>query len=428
MVNFEQKVQKVLLLTYKECDNIGDQLIEETSKILLQSVFDNLKIGASIDSQDISKVTIEQLKVYNLVVFGGGGIIKYKYQNFYKHISSILYECNFYNIPVIFSGVGVEDYDEKNDKCIQLKEALNLPCVKQVATRDDIENLQNYIDSKDINIAKVADPATFCKYIYDFKKNTKKTIGLCVVRDGIFESNEKEWGIEDEMGFWIQVIENLQRKGYNYKLFSTGHFNDEVFLDQFIKKYNLSKDCKYPVFTRDQLFDVMEECEGIIAFRLHCGIVSYSFEIPCVNLSWNDKVRLFYRSVGKESQSLEFKDWNEKLAIDTLFKAIGEFQEVDNDYIFTNYEQLFNAVNKEFSSSENIWTFEKLVERKDFKLNRLNIEEVYEKANMKINYIEYNYKKVNSKYKYLLSRSILKFIPKPIKKVARTILHKNAND
>src|SRR5699024_4950232 len=60
-------------------------------------------------------------------------------------------------------------------------------------------------------------------------------IGLVVTRAGIFADNRIDFTEDDQRKFWLETIASLEAKGYDYRLFTTGHFSDEVFLDSLVR-------------------------------------------------------------------------------------------------------------------------------------------------------------------------------------------------
>ena len=138
---------KILLLTNRDSDNVGDQVIEASDIALLHSVMQNLNIekeNYQINSRSASVVTKKYMDTRDpellegakraieqadLILFGGAPVFNYGYQKFYERTAITLELAKEFNKPVIFSAVGVEAYHEKNKKCQRLKETLNFDCV-----------------------------------------------------------------------------------------------------------------------------------------------------------------------------------------------------------------------------------------------------------------------------------------------------------
>ena len=98
------------------------------------------------------------------VVFVGGGLIKYKYQQFWIQISSIVNNAEKNNIPVFFNAVGVEGYSNTDYRCQFLKKYLNKDIVKMITIRNNPDLFfNNYMENKNTSCYEVGDPALFTK-------------------------------------------------------------------------------------------------------------------------------------------------------------------------------------------------------------------------------------------------------------------------
>lgn len=175
---------RILLLTNRDSDNVGDQIIEATAISILKGVMKNLGIPASgyaISSRAAGIISKKYMKTRDpellapardaisnadLIVFGGAPLFNYAYQNFYLRTIKTLELAEEYGVPVLFSSIGVEPYSETNAKSQELKKALALPCVRQITTRDDFESLQKYVEGTDTPVAHVSDPAVLADIVF----------------------------------------------------------------------------------------------------------------------------------------------------------------------------------------------------------------------------------------------------------------------
>lgn len=125
------------------------------------------------------------------VIFVGGSMIKFKQQKYlHRMIDIVLSRAERMKIPVMFSGVGVEGYDDNSEICEWLKASLNRKCVKVITVRDDIKTLQkSYLRANScIKTAKVSDAACSLKNLYPPAAREENTVGLGVIRGDIFLS------------------------------------------------------------------------------------------------------------------------------------------------------------------------------------------------------------------------------------------------
>ena len=341
---------RVLLLSFKDSSNFGDQIIEACTRNLLTSVLGQLNIKRYVlESEDLSGIDSESIPSFNIIVFGGGGLIKYERQEFHERIPAIVNIAERHKIPVIFAGVGVESFDSSDERCIRLKRALNSDCIVQITTRDDLESLKLYITNEEIKTAKVLDSALFTKYIYNKeKKANSQRIGLNVVRSSLFRAYGKSWDEDDEVEFWKGVVSLLEDKGLPYTFFTNGLFSDEMFIRRLQKELTLDDEqVMFGINDQDMLIDAISSFRGVIAFRLHASVISYSLGIPSVGLIWNDKVSFFYKSINYPNRALPFSLWKPEEVVAALESALVEgidSKEGISPSLQDTYESLYEGV------------------------------------------------------------------------------------
>lgn len=376
----------ILLLTNRDSDNVGDQVIEASDIALLHSVMQNLNIDKEnyqINSRSASIVTKKYMdtrdpallegakkaiRQADLILFGGAPVFNYGYQKFYERTAITLELAKEYGKPVIFSAVGVEAYHENNKKCQRLKETLNFDCVKQITTRDGLDKLEKYKENKNITIGLVSDPAVFSANVFDNythgrvvtkkkfkifpvkvvdppKKPGKKKIGIFVLRANGFTDNHVDFTREQAAELWVDVIGLLRERGYDYELITSGHFGDEAFLDFLIRKYNIPQSkCVFNVNFPETLFRQMAKYDGVISCRLHPSIISFSMNIPAVSLVWNTKVTGFYKGIGYPQRAIERSGFDAETIVNALELAMTEGIVKDQKYLMSVYTSLFDGI------------------------------------------------------------------------------------
>lgn len=401
----------ILLLTNRDSDNVGDQIIEATVISIVKGVMDNLDFSAedfTISSRAAGIISKNYLKTRDpellesaraaisqadLVIFGGAPLFNYSYQNFYLRTIITLELAQEYGVPVLFSSIGVEKFDGDNKKSRALKEALELPVVRQITTRDDIESLRLYAADTEIRVSHVADPAVLADIVYRKKPEPvvtlafrtrvrrklgriarrllrimprqeeiskvaaspstggagavagQKRIGLVVTRAGIFADNGIEFNEADQRKFWLETIEELTTRGYDYRLFTTGHFSDEIFLDNLVKTSAIPpQKARVTVNSPDELIQELRGCDGVIAYRLHASITCFALDVPSIGLSWNFKVPYFYDSIGYAERAIDHTRWSADQVVPALETAMDEGIEKNRDFLTSVYDTLFTGI------------------------------------------------------------------------------------
>lgn len=361
---------EILLLTNRDSDNLGDQIIEASDISLLKAAAENLGLDVSsvkIRSRAASLISRKYISTRDeslleparraisradIIVFGGAPLFNYKYQNFYLRTIRTLELANEYGVPVIFSSIGVEPYSATDSKSQELKRALELPVVRQITTRDDLDSVEKYLADTDVPSALVADPAVFADSVFETTMATNsepaksgRTIGLVVTRAGIFKDNGIDFGEKDQREFWLAVISELSARGDDYRIFTTGHFTDEIFLDSLVRHHGVpAKKTAVTLNSPEELIAELQSCNGVIAYRLHASITSFAFGIPSVGLSWNFKVPDFYRSMGYPERAIASEDWNAPHVVSILDQAMADGVEKDENILMSVYRTLFEGL------------------------------------------------------------------------------------
>lgn len=366
----DKNAYNIVLLTNRDSDNLGDQVIEACDIGLISTVMKNLNIkeshymiqsraAAIIPQKFLStrdpkhlKNAHKTMKDADIVIFGGAPMFNYLYQTFYEKTAVTLEVAQELGKPVIFSAIGVERYEEDNAKCQRLKKTLNFDCVKQITTRDDFEALQKYCESDHISIGKVADPAVFSdrifkNYITPKKSGAKKKIGLFILRANGFVDNHFDFDREASAKFWVDLMHDLTEKGYDYELLTSGHFGDEAFIDHLIRNHGVSLDkCVFNMNTPEKIIEKISSYDAIVSCRLHPSIIAFALDVPSVGLVWNNKVRGFYDSVGYSDRVICSDEITSSYVLSKIEQSMEEGIQKDKEYLCTIYNALFYSIQK----------------------------------------------------------------------------------
>ena len=380
--NQEPPIQ-ILLLTNRDSDNIGDQVIEASDIGLISAVMKNLGIAnykiesraaaivtqkyLSTKDENLLKLPRKVIKKADLVVFGGAPMFNFLYQNFYERTAVTLEIAQEFHKPVIFSAIGVEGYSDKNKKCQRLKQTLHNGCVKQITTRDDFESMRKYTDQGEIPIDKVSDPAVFCADVFKYPRTNngeKKKVGVFVLRSNGFVDNKFNFTREDAANLWKELAKELEQRGYDYEFITSGHFGDEAFLEHIIDNYNIdASKCVFNMNTPEQLLKKISSYDAVVSCRLHPSIIAFSANVPSVGLVWNNKVKTFYESIGYADRVLEVEQISAGNVADKVDAAIAQGIEKDKEYLITVYQTMFSAIKDVFApdSMKEAYTYDELV-------------------------------------------------------------------
>lgn len=375
----------ILLLTNRGSDNVGDQVIEACDISLLSAVMNNLNqkvkihshsaviIGKYMKTKDPADLAEAEvlMEQSDLVLFGGAPMFNFLYQNFYERTAVIIELAAKYQKPVLFSAIGVEGYSDTNKKCQRLKKALNLDWVRQITTRDDFEALQNYRENENLVIDKVADPAVFTDTVFapyrqERPAGEKKKIGIFILRQGGFTDNKVAFSKEEAAALWLDLIRQLEAKGYDYELLTSGHFADEAFLDHLIRKYGVSEQkCVFNINSPERLIGKISSFDAVVSCRLHPSIISFALDVPSVGIVWNQKVTGFYNSVGYEDRVFETEGISAAQIVNKLEQIMREGVKKDPEFLMSVYNTLFYGIRNALALPDegDPYTYEQLLQQ-----------------------------------------------------------------
>lgn len=355
---------RILLITNRDSDNVGDQVIEECAIALIKTALANLGIvDYTLTSRAAGMISRRYLATKdpalleeperaiaksNVIVFGGAPLFNFRYQPFYERTAITVEMAERYGKPVLFSSIGIEGYDEESEKCQRLKTALNLPCVKQITTRDNYAALERFAHRDDLAIAKVADPAVFAQSVFrNFVSEGDGKIGLFVIREHAFRDNDITFEKKAAVDLWLSLIRELSRRGYDYELISSGHFSDEAFMELLISDYGIpASKCVFNMNAPEDLVGKIASYRAIVSCRLHPSIIAYSLDVPSVGIVWNDKVPQFYASVGYEDRTVTIEKASAGLVVDKIEQSIAEGVDHDTDLMASVYTSLYEGLRR----------------------------------------------------------------------------------
>lgn len=311
--------------------NLGDTVIAECSRFFLNEALKQAGIGNyCIQEYNMYSEDIEFIRYADVIVFAGGGLIKYKRENFHRYIPDIIETAEKYHIPVWFNCVGVEGFDKTDERCQRLKHAVNQTCVKGMTVRDDFDILQKaYLENKKEWLYKVLDPAAFSSEVYQCKgTKSEAKIGLGIAHEHLF----KDYGAsfitkEFLLDFWKDIIEGLQREGYKWEIFTNGLYKDYTFAHEILEYAQIKKKERYlirrPTEGRE-LAKTISGYAGIIAVRLHTNIIAFSMGVPSVGLVWNEKMLRWGEAAGYPERFIHAEEIEVNKVLKTLEPALKE--------------------------------------------------------------------------------------------------------
>lgn len=304
--------------------NMGDLVIADCVAMLLKRHFRRLRKDIRFLRYSLSSGDYAILESVDAIVFAGGGVIKFRQEQFYEHVCNICAFAQEQGIPVFFHAVGVEGYDGEDSRCLALRDMFRLPCIKGITTRDDVELLQeSYLAGTPLVAKRVWDTAIFSSRVYKHAKQKAATeVGIGVIREGVFaDYGHPEVTKEQQLAFWSGVAEELGRRGIPWRFFTNGTPSDEQMVTDVLDYMGIQDGEKHRMpqpLSGEQLSTGISGFRGVIAARMHSNIVAYSLGIPSVGVVWNEKLRKWGELTKQSENYLDPSELDSVLAVERL--------------------------------------------------------------------------------------------------------------
>lgn len=356
---------KILIVSYVD-DNFGDNLIRICFEQLLRVVLRNLGLSENecqIEKMPLKSIDADLVAGADIIFFAGGGLFGMSYLNFFPFLDSITKLADEKGIPVVFSSIGINNMNATADGEQALKTILRRKCIKAVSVRENLDFFKTYAKGCDFRIESVCDPAVWTQYIYHLRATRKtRTIGINVVRGGLFKDNQKDWGMTDELRYLDDLRKRLEADGFSCIFYTNGSVLDNNTLHYFAREYKIpEQNLVYPQTTRE-VVETVAGFEAVATFRMHSSIIAYAFGIPSVALVWNDKIPFFYDSIGHPERALVFENWDAKIVFEqiTAILEAKETEKLDPEYLMSLYNFLYRTLLEQCEKAQDTpaYTFE----------------------------------------------------------------------
>ena len=274
-----------------------------------------------------SQTEIPKLKGLDMIIFCGGGLIKFHKQMFHLFLDEITRIAEQNGIPVLINAVGIEGYDWEDPRCRVLQKAMNRDCVKYISTRDHIQMLrEDYMTNPNTVVKEVSDPAVWSQEHYGITAAGKTgKIGLGVIRPKIFLDYMYYVNSQRLKDMYYALAKKILDDGYCVEFFCNGHKDDYKFIEDILNTYpslrkNTCVTMTHPQTARE-LVQTISGYERLLAVRLHASIIATALDIPNVNLVWNIKQILFGKQIGHEQNYLTKDQFDEDIVYERLMNA-----------------------------------------------------------------------------------------------------------
>lgn len=342
----------ILVCNYNNT-SFGDHVIDFSTRYLIDKAMKKLR---QKDYMIIPYKSLDEevslIKYADLIIFAGGGLIKYFEEKIVRIIETVVTEAERLQIPVMFNAVGVEGYEEKDERCQRLKHVLESSCVKVITTRDDVVTLKNQyaVNSKRVVCKKVADPAVWSAKAFDIKKDKETSVlGIGVIREDIFEEYGWSYAADKVISLYCDIIKRLEEKKEKWVIFTNGARSDAETARKVLERLSIPEEGHLLLpESPEELIRMVATFKGVISARLHGNIIAYALGIPSVGLVWNQKLVYFGETIGFPERFVKTEQFQGEYIADLLLKTCTQNYSYIRRYKLEQsvYRQLYRFVKK----------------------------------------------------------------------------------
>lgn len=325
------KKKKILIYKRKYKHNYGDLVLADCCRYLLYQAADICKTPIRVSVANVYEkfdfLIRLWLKNKDAVVYPGGGLNSAVFNEMLLHIFTFIEQRE--QIAVYFNAVGISRVKPKKKNIVLLKELFNKPQVRQVTTRGDLAQMKKYISVPQPYPPRlVFDAAVWAGEAYGIQKDSaSQVIGIGVINPDIYQRNGSEFSEEDVVAMYIGLIGELEKRGYEWQLFTNGLFGEYRFGLRILKmlRKSVRRHLGFHILSARSLVKKISGYRAIIAARMHANIIATSLDIPSVGLVWNDKMNLFAQMFGCEARYISVERMKDTSYIaDVMELAIKE--------------------------------------------------------------------------------------------------------
>lgn len=229
------------------------------------------------------------VKNSDVVFFCGGGLFQQFYMNMWSGIFLLLKTCKKKNVPVYFNAIGIEKPEIWAEE-IFYRYILNNKIIKFLTVRENSDFVNNCLLKSGKKCAQVLDSALFAQECYGVEKLSSDVIGIGAIRAEIFSDNNCGVTRNEVLYMYADLIKEIEERGYKWQLFTNGGKKDYRFAQEIIKFIEAPEEKLAPFANNSmELMNTIKNYKTVIAGRLHSVILAVALDIPAIGFVWTPK-------------------------------------------------------------------------------------------------------------------------------------------
>lgn len=365
-------VKKVLLFALESIDNIGEELLRESTEYIVKQAIDEvdvvfaqlrphrrlipkrfiinyilgavlLRIAHQLRGEVSYKVKdvaygIAYSSYYSHLISKTNkvilpvGMLKFATQDFSYLFYLINRQATKHHKDVLMSAMSPQRAEDKDWRYHQLVKAVNQPSVKMVTTRDGVAGVEiikkDYL-RRDIVCRYVGDPALWIPEVYRIKKMKNISdvpyVGINIIRKGIFKDYNNASTDEHLRQVYSSLIHLLERRQWRWSVFCNGMKGDWLVLKEIQKEIGFSDSHIAMNYDDGRSYsEMISKFDVVFGARLHSCITSVAVGTPVVGFIWEEKLKYFSKTIGIEKFFLDPSSMTAEKIVGLLEEAYKE--------------------------------------------------------------------------------------------------------
>lgn len=258
---------------------------------LLTNIYDRIsyKRISKINHSKLNYITQQiDSDEYDLAIFAGGQLIMDYFLVYIEHIVKIL---NLKDTPIVFNGIGFGTIHSSINRK-KFLEILDYPNVSTVSVRDSANEInETFLLKNRTKAILTADPALWSSET--FRINKMPNSGIIGI--GVMYRDDPSFMLE-QTKMLEKLTKELDEQKLAWEIFTNGDHLDYKFANEIYNKLHTdSKKIAERPERPEEIVEIISNYNSIISFRLHSHIIAASLSIPSIAVYWDDKVISFFK-------------------------------------------------------------------------------------------------------------------------------------
>ncbi|MEO0931903.1 MAG: polysaccharide pyruvyl transferase family protein, partial [Pseudomonadota bacterium] len=277
----------------------------------------------------------KNIKQVDAVAIGGGNLLSDMDLNFPTKIAAALTAASAHDLPVAFYACGMGgNWSREGSR--RMRRALErwppqAVFLRDTASKDRWDSLLAPAAGREATV--VRDPGLLAAEVWPRQSGSMNTSdGAPIIGIGIMSSVAIRYHAEagtnaQSLGRWyLELAKLLDRAGAKLRIFTNGAPEDIAAAEairQELAGIGPGLQIARP-HSPAELAGIVSGCDAVVAFRMHAVIAAYSYGVPALALSWDDKLTSFMQSVKRDDWLRDIAATPPALAAELLLQAAQE--------------------------------------------------------------------------------------------------------